>query len=68
MNKRVHRKVVKRVIDNQAKAIDGGYKYILTKTERKAWIVFGRHCEKMLQPIVDEIIAEEKAAKRNETS
>jgi len=65
MNKRVYRKVIKRVLANQTKATNEGYKYTRTKLERKAWVVFSRHCEKVLQPIVDEILAEEKA--RNET-
>lgn len=65
MSRRGHQKIIRRVLDNQLKASNEGYKYILTKLELREWFIFGRHCEKISQPIIDEIIKEEK--ERNET-
>lgn len=67
MNRRGHRKVIKRVLRKNvlnlaAKIIiSEGYRpEPLTRLEKREWVKFQRHCDKILTPIVEEIIAEER--------
>jgi hypothetical protein len=61
MNRRVYRKIVKRVLDNQRAAIEA-FKPMppRTKLEKRVFASFLIQCDKICIPIAEEVIAEER--------
>ncbi len=60
MNQRIHRKVVKRVLEKNRLAIGTGMPAPLTKLEQREYTKFQAYCDKMFIPIVEEVLAEER--------
>jgi hypothetical protein len=61
MNQRIHRKIVRRVLDNQRAAIEA-FKPMppRTRLENRVFARFLVQCDKIGIPIVEEVLAEER--------